>query len=197
MYKSAQLDLAPLETRCLLHLTTLLPGDALSEKVKDYLIEKMRLTPNIQSLEEIFVYILSQEGYDYARRNTHDKANKIHRLDEGDGDSPRKEYKYKLCDKKHARGAGTAARKVIEVRLTGKNSHILILAIRETGPSLVRGRRQRKERAPHIIPRMRSPRNPGALGHWTTEETVPLKQVNLKRQLNIQRGEADATGARE
>ena len=107
MYKSAQLDLAPLETRCLLHLTTLLPGDALSEKVKDYLIEKMRLTPNIQSLEEIFAYILLQEGYDYARRNTHDKANKIHRLDEGDGGSPGKEYKYKICDKKHARGAGT------------------------------------------------------------------------------------------
>ena len=25
-------------------------------------------------------YILSQEGNDYARRNTHDKANKIHRV---------------------------------------------------------------------------------------------------------------------
>ena len=50
-YRSAQLDLAPLTTR--------LPGDALSEKVKEYLIEKMRLTLNIQTLEEVFAYMQS------------------------------------------------------------------------------------------------------------------------------------------
>ena len=47
-----------------MRLTTLLPGDNLSEKVKAHLIEKMRLTPYIQSLKEIMAYILSQEGND-------------------------------------------------------------------------------------------------------------------------------------
>ena len=60
----------------------LLPGDNLSEKIK-----RMRLTPNIQSLEKIIVYILSQEADDYARKNTHDKA-KVNRVGEGDGDPP-------------------------------------------------------------------------------------------------------------
>lgn len=34
----------------------------------------MKLTHNIESLEEIMAYILSQEGDDYACRNTSDKA---------------------------------------------------------------------------------------------------------------------------
>ena len=38
-YKSAQLDLALLETRSLLHLTILFASDALSEKIKDYLVK--------------------------------------------------------------------------------------------------------------------------------------------------------------
>ena len=42
-----------LECICLLHLTTLLQGYNLSEKIKAHLIERMRLTPNIQSLDEI------------------------------------------------------------------------------------------------------------------------------------------------
>ena len=86
-YRLAQLDFAPLESRCLLHLTTLLSGDALCEKVKEYLIEKMILPPNIQTQEEVYAYIQSHEGDNSTRRNTHDKA-KIHRVREGDGDPP-------------------------------------------------------------------------------------------------------------
>ena len=47
-YKSAYLDLAPLETRCLLHLITLLASDSLSEKIKDFSVKKMRITPSIE-----------------------------------------------------------------------------------------------------------------------------------------------------
>ena len=53
-YKSAQVDLAPLKTRCLLHPRTLLASDALSEKMKDIFVEKMWVTPNISSLDDIF-----------------------------------------------------------------------------------------------------------------------------------------------
>ena len=42
-YLSAQLTDAPLETMTLLLLITLLPTDNLSEKIKAYSIEKMRL----------------------------------------------------------------------------------------------------------------------------------------------------------
>ena len=37
----------------LLHLTTLLASDLLSERTKDYLLEKMRVTPNISSLDDV------------------------------------------------------------------------------------------------------------------------------------------------
>ena len=53
-YKSAQLDLALLETRSLLHLTILFASDALSEKIKDIFVEQMWVTPNISSLDDIF-----------------------------------------------------------------------------------------------------------------------------------------------
>ena len=86
-------------SRCLFHLTTLLPGDNLSEKIKTHLIERMRLTPNIQSLDEIMAYILAQEADEYARKNTHDKA-KVNRTREGeeggDGDPPKKEQKCRI-----------------------------------------------------------------------------------------------------
>ena len=51
--------LPPQDSRNLLflHLMTLLPGDSLSEKIKEHLVEKKRLTPNIETLEEIFAYI--------------------------------------------------------------------------------------------------------------------------------------------
>ena len=52
----------------------------------------MRLTPIIKTMEEVFAYIQSQEGDDFARRNTHDKT-KIHRVGDRDGDPPKKEFK--------------------------------------------------------------------------------------------------------
>ena len=52
-YLSAELDKAPLETLVLLHLLILLPSDPLSEKVKSWLLEKMRLEPNIKSLDQV------------------------------------------------------------------------------------------------------------------------------------------------
>ena len=52
-YLSAELDKAPLETLVLLHLLILLPSDPLSEKVKSWLFEKMRLEPNIKSLDQV------------------------------------------------------------------------------------------------------------------------------------------------
>ena len=66
-------------------------------------IKKTRLTPNIQSLEEIMAYILFQEANDYARRNTHDKV-KVNRVGEGDGDPPKKDQKCRISDKNYPRG---------------------------------------------------------------------------------------------
>ena len=40
----------------------------------------MRVTPTIQTLEEVFAYIQSQEMDSLTRRNIHEKANKIHGL---------------------------------------------------------------------------------------------------------------------
>ena len=60
-YLSADLNNAPLETLVLLHLLILLPSDPLSEKIKSWLVEKMRQEPNIKSLDEMGAYIQSQE----------------------------------------------------------------------------------------------------------------------------------------
>ena len=49
-YISAELDKCPVETFVLLHLLTLLPSDPLSERVKNWLVEAMRVEPNIKSL---------------------------------------------------------------------------------------------------------------------------------------------------
>ena len=65
-----------LETLVLLHLLILLPSDPLSEKLKAWLVEKMRLNPNIDNLDEVGAYILSQESNNIARKITQDKANK-------------------------------------------------------------------------------------------------------------------------
>ena len=65
-----------LETLVLLHLLILLPSDPLSEKLKAWLVEKMRLNPNIDNLDDVGAYILSQESNNIARKITQDKANK-------------------------------------------------------------------------------------------------------------------------
>ena len=49
-YLLVELDKAPLETLALLHLLILLPSDPLSEKIKAWSEEKMRLNPNIDNL---------------------------------------------------------------------------------------------------------------------------------------------------
>ena len=61
-YISAELDKCPVETFVLLHLLTLLPSDPLSEKVKNWLVEAMRVEPNIKSLEKASAYIQKQES---------------------------------------------------------------------------------------------------------------------------------------
>ena len=66
----AELDKAPLETLVLLHLLILLPSDPLYEKVKEWLVEKMRLEPNIKSLDEVGAYIQSQESDYVASKGT-------------------------------------------------------------------------------------------------------------------------------
>ena len=49
-YTAAELDKCPIQSFVLLHLLTLLPADPLSEKVKNWLVEAMRVEPNIKSL---------------------------------------------------------------------------------------------------------------------------------------------------
>ena len=92
----------------LLHLVTELPSDPLSDKIKAYLVEKMRIQPNITLLEEITAYILSQEADVVAKRSTLSQANnRVNNVNEIDKDKdPEKKkfrYKCKLCSKVHER----------------------------------------------------------------------------------------------
>ena len=61
-YISAELDICPVETFVLLYLLTLLPGDPLSEKIKAWLVEAMRVELNIKSLDKATAYIQQQES---------------------------------------------------------------------------------------------------------------------------------------
>ena len=97
-YLSAELDKAPLKTLVLLHLLILLPSDPLSEKVKSWLVEKMRLEPNISSLDKVGAYIQSQES-DYVAN----KVNQVKQQEDESKDPPRKEFTCKICSKKHAK----------------------------------------------------------------------------------------------
>ena len=49
-YAAAELDKCPVQSLVLLHLLTLLPADPVAEKVKNYLVEAMRVEPNINKL---------------------------------------------------------------------------------------------------------------------------------------------------
>ena len=99
----------------LLHLVTQLPSDPLSDKIKAYLVEKMRLQPNITSLEEVTAYILSLESDDVAKKSTLTQANRVNSVTEVDKDKDRdpekKEFKYKcrICSKVHKRYGCTYA----------------------------------------------------------------------------------------
>ena len=86
----------------LLHLVTLLPSDPLSDRIKAHLVEKMRLQPNITSLEEITTNILSQEADDVAKKSTLQQANRVNQVTE-EKDPERKKYKCRVCSKSHAR----------------------------------------------------------------------------------------------
>ena len=66
-YVAAELDKCPIQSFVLLHLLTLLPADPLSEKVKNWLVEAMRVEPNIKSLEQATVYIQQQESDSIAK----------------------------------------------------------------------------------------------------------------------------------
>ena len=96
-YQSAELKDCPLETLSLLHLVTELPSDALSDKIKTYLVEKMRIQPNISSLEEVTTYILSIEADDVAKRSTQSQAtNRVNNVSEIEDKEPvKKKVKYK------------------------------------------------------------------------------------------------------
>ena len=91
----------------MLHLLILLPSDPLSEKVKSWLVEKMRLNPNISKLDEVGAYILSQESDYVARKGTggQEKASKFNKVAQQDEpkDPPRKECTCRICSKKHAK----------------------------------------------------------------------------------------------
>ena len=66
----------------LLYLVTLLPYDSLAEKIKAYFVEKMRLQPNITSLDKITAFILSREADELDKRSTQSKANRVNRVDD-------------------------------------------------------------------------------------------------------------------
>ena len=67
-YLSTEIDKTPIKTLALLHLLILLPADPLSEKIKTWLVEKMRLKPNIDNLDKVGAYMLSQESDNIARK---------------------------------------------------------------------------------------------------------------------------------
>ena len=88
----------------ILHLVTLLPSDPLSDRIKAHLVERMRVQPNISSLEEITTYILSQEADDVAKKSTLQQASRVsHVTETGDKDAEKKKYKCRICGKTHAR----------------------------------------------------------------------------------------------
>ena len=103
-YQSAQLAGCPFETMALLYLVTLLPYDSLAEKIKAYFVEKMRLQPNITSLDKVTAFILSQEADELDKRSTQSKANRVNRVDDkvDKVGPPRvKKYKCRICNKTH------------------------------------------------------------------------------------------------
>ena len=94
-YVAAELDKCPIQSFVLLHLLTLLPADPLSEKVKNWLVEAMRVEPNIKSLDQASVYIQQQESDSIARKVGQDdrRVNVIKQ--------PKKDIHCRICDKTH------------------------------------------------------------------------------------------------
>ena len=98
-YLSAELDKCPLETLVLLYLLILLPQDPLSEKVKNWLVEAMRIEPNIKSLDKVSAYIQTQESNNIASKGAQDT--KVHLVKPQDGDwkerEPKKDILCRIC----------------------------------------------------------------------------------------------------
>ena len=85
----------------LLHLLILLPSDPLSEKIKRWLVEAMRLEPNIKSLEKVAAYIQEQENDYVASKGAQD--NKVNHVRPQDGEvkEPKKDIPCRICSKMH------------------------------------------------------------------------------------------------
>ena len=66
-YAAAELEKCPVQSLVLLHLLTLLPSDPVAEKVKNYLVEAMRVEPNIKSLDQATGFIQQQESDSIAK----------------------------------------------------------------------------------------------------------------------------------
>ena len=83
----------------LLHLLTLLPSDPLSEKT--WLVEAMRVEPNIETLEKAPAYIQQQESDSIASKGVQEdrKVNLVKPEDEVK--LPKKEILCKICQKTH------------------------------------------------------------------------------------------------
>ena len=66
------------------------------DKIKAYLVEKIRLQPNIVSLDEITAYVLSHEADDVAKKSTLSQANRVNKIEEKDKDPAKKKYKCRI-----------------------------------------------------------------------------------------------------
>ena len=96
------MDKAPLENLVFLHLLILLPSVPLSEKIKSWLVEKMRLEPNIKSLDQVAAYIQAQESDYVASKGAQDT--KVNHVKPQNGDvtkEPKKDILCRICSKKH------------------------------------------------------------------------------------------------
>lgn len=102
-YGDSQLDDAPVQTRILLHLIRQLGTSPTEEKVKAFLIESMRVQPDITDLAATFTYINNVEGDEAARKATQSKARVQVVVEKEQGDPP-KSASCRLCSKKHPRG---------------------------------------------------------------------------------------------
>ena len=75
--------------------------DPLSEKIKSWLVEKMRQDPNIKCLDEVGAYIQSQESDFIARKGPGNQDKRINMVKEGEVKETPKEYKCRICTKVH------------------------------------------------------------------------------------------------
>ena len=108
-YGDSQLDDAPVQTRILLHLIGQLGSSQLEEKVKAFLIESMRVQPDITDLAATFTYINNVEGDEAARKATQGKTRVqvVLEKEKENPPNPPKDRSCRLCSKKHPRGKCT------------------------------------------------------------------------------------------